>query len=221
MPNAGVFTVSHRDKHVEIPIGTANSLEEAVTFIKERYGAHSVHDNQWAVIRNPQGEEISQTKVGYMSLVAVRKFDQTYDPVFISSSGNKSYVAQINDNGIVSCNCTGWAMWAKKKKGLPRSCKHTDLVIRREKLEIEPIKPGDQYVSLVNKSLQNAKAKFKQLIGTPKEKLAALIAEFEAARARLMTLDIGDAFFRASQELDVAKFKMEGYMELMAARGED
>lgn len=35
------------------------------------------------------------------------------------------YVAQLNQDGTVSCNCPGWRF---VKKGQPRRCKHTDAV---------------------------------------------------------------------------------------------
>ena len=35
------------------------------------------------------------------------------------------YVAQLNQDGTVSCNCPGWRF---VKKGQPRRCRHTDAV---------------------------------------------------------------------------------------------
>lgn len=35
------------------------------------------------------------------------------------------YVAQLNQDGTLSCNCPGWRF---VKKGQPRRCKHTDAV---------------------------------------------------------------------------------------------
>jgi hypothetical protein len=35
------------------------------------------------------------------------------------------YVAQLNQDGTVSCNCPGWRF---VKKGQPRRCKHTDAI---------------------------------------------------------------------------------------------
>lgn len=132
---------------------------------------------------------------------------RTWGP-FPSSSGGKDYTVQLNTTGIISCNCKGWTMY----KGRPRSCKHTDRVIRSEGLLVQP---NGQYFFVVDQRLAQAK---QVMARTPQEKFSLLLAEYEAAVNYMASLP-PNQILAAAAKAEEAKFKLDAYILMLEAQG--
>lgn len=138
---------------------------------------------------------------------AVEKFGP-----YKSSSGSGQYWVQLNKNGIISCNCKGWTMY----KGRPRSCKHTDQVIREKGWQNQlKIPNGSQYIFLSDKQVNAVKTFLRQ---TPEETLQALINAYEKA-VEFMSRQPLDKVIEAAMAVEEAKFKIEVYVAGMKAKG--
>jgi hypothetical protein len=211
-------------KEATVLIAVKATVEEARHCIATAYADRFMSGRDWVEIVNEQGVVIERTGVDYMA-----QFEALPGKVWefpSSSNPKKKYKTQINTTGILSCNCTAWAMgWKKMTHPLAptpyRHCGHTDTIVRQEKLKVEI---NGQYLFLLNESLLKAKQKF----GTsdlskatgPQAKFALLIKDYEEAIATMAALD-PNQMYQAAAAVEMAKFRVESYMILLEEHGID
>jgi hypothetical protein len=176
---------------------------EAVDWVNDSYADRfrEQRDRDTVQVVQAIGElnRIVQTwSVDYMPV-----FDAVKTWSFKSSSGSGSYVTQINGTGILSCNCRGWTF---KKPGKARWCKHTTEVIHREGLKV--IENGD-YLFIDDQKLKAAKKKY-----SATSTFMNLVEAYESVINRMARMDPKN-WVKIADEVEVAKFKVETYMELL------
>jgi hypothetical protein len=219
-----MFKVYHVDIHNKTLLNILSNRDEAVTYVLDRYKGRFRPDRTRDEVRieSESGSLDGSWGVEWgMTFVAVKKWGP-----FKSSSAGKpqkprkdgkparkvldEYYVQLNDTGILSCQCMGWAIYKNK----PRECTHTKKIAAEENL---PLTPLGQYWFVDNEKLKKAKVKWGGL-SVPERKLMDLIADYEKVVRKMAALDPIDMFAMA-EEVQLAKFRVEAWIDQLEEVG--
>jgi hypothetical protein len=210
-----MFAIYHEDTVYDktVLIKVCQTEDEAREYLDLNYKHRRIEEHvkgDYVYIAKEPSGPVVRWKVKYMP-----QFEALKSWKFRSSSGSGVYETRLTKTGILSCDCRGWTF---KKAGKPRSCKHTDEVIRDENLTVSAV---GQYWMVDDKKLSAAKQKYGNLPKTtPQQKFLQLVAEYESAVTRMAALDPKD-MFDMLEEVELAKFKVESYMVLLDQKGID
>lgn len=205
-----MFKVYHADKHGKTLLVMKASYDEAAAYVVKAYKGRFMNDRDRVEIHNHEDQALISWGVDYgMSLEPVKKWKS--DPR--ESRSGATYITQLNSNGIMSCQCSGWVF---KKKNKARICKHIKDIAADEGYSL--VEQG-QYFFVDDKRLKAAKNRWGGA-STPEQKFALLVKEYEAVIARMAQLDPAD-MWELAEEVQVAKFKVEAYMTQLETLGID
>jgi hypothetical protein len=204
-------------------IGLTDTLEEAEQTVWQLYEGRAKKGEDLVAIHDETGKAVKVWEVQYQPmLIAKAGMVRAYPS---SSNPNKSYTAQVNTNGVVSCPCPAWTKGFKKMShtGSPipyRHCKHTDML--EDDLGFETEIKG-QYLLMIDPKIAAAKVKYATKAGKatgPQAKFAVLVKEYEEAIAVMAALDPAE-MYQAAAAVEVAKFRVEAFMVLLEQHGID
>jgi hypothetical protein len=171
------------------------------------------------LVQDETGKELFRLEVDYMPMYEV--LDGMTVTARSKSNPGKTYTAQVNTNGILSCQCPAWTKGFKKMDhhghSQPyRHCTHTDQLKGKYGFET---KMEGQYLLRVDPKIKAAKSRFAGATG-PAQKFAILVKEYEEAIAVMAALDPNE-MYQAAAMVEQAKFKVECYMALLETHGID
>lgn len=210
-----MFAIYHVDTVYDktVLIKICETEAEAQEYLDVNYRHRRIEEHEkgdYVLIGKEPNDTVLKWKVKYMP-----QFEALKSWKFPSDSSSKVYETRLTKTGILSCDCRGWTF---KKAGKPRSCKHTDQVIRDENLNVKAV---GQYWIVDDQKLSAAKKKYGNLPKTtPQQKFLQLVAEYESIVAKMAALD-PKQMFDMLEEVEMAKFKVESYMVLLDQKGID
>ena len=216
-----MFKVYHVDIHNKTLTHVAATEDAARAYIMKAYTGRFKAGQDHVVIEDEEGRNYGFFSVEWgMTLVAVKK----WGPYKSSSAGKPKkppkpgskprkvldeYWVQLNDNGMLSCQCMGWAIHKGTPEApVPRTCKHLKDVAAQENLPLVGI---GQYFFVDDKKLKAAKLKWSGP-SAAEQKLMFLIAAYEKMVNKMAALDPMDMLLMAD-EVRTAKFKVEAYLD--------
>jgi hypothetical protein len=220
-----MFAVQHHYKYDagrklgSVLIALRQDKSSAIQLADQLYANSKMPGRDWVTVTDEAGAVVHRIEVDYMAqFEALPGMSKDYPS---KSNPKKSYKAQVNTTGIVSCNCVAWAMGWKRNPhpGTPepyRHCKHTDDLIRSKNVQVEV---NGQYMMRIDPKIKAAKGKFAGATG-PAQKFAILVREYEEAISIMAALEPGE-MYQAAAAVEMAKFKVEAYMALLEVHGID